>query len=56
MFEDWRCGRKVKVVKFCNGQAEVFQLVVAVVETGQDGIVVVDPTLYILGDIEANHA
>ena len=56
MFEDGRRGREVEVIHLGNGQTEIDQLVVAAVETGQNGIVVVDPSLDIILYVEVHHA
>ena len=55
VLEDGRRGGKVEVIHLCNGQAEIDQLVVTAVETGQDAVVVVDPSLDIILYVEVHH-
>ena len=56
MLEDWRCGSKVEIIHLSNGQAEIDQLVVTAVETGKNGIMIVDPSLDIILHVEVHHA
>ena len=56
MLEDGRCGCEVEIIHLGYGQAEIDELVVTAVKTGQDGIVVVDPSLYIILYVEVHHA
>ena len=55
MLEDGRRGREVEIIHLCYGQAEIDQLLVAAIETGQNGIVVVDPSLDIILHVEVHH-
>ena len=55
MFEDWRRGGEVEIIHLCYGQAEIDQLLVAAIETGQNGIIVVDPSLDIIFYVEVHH-
>ena len=55
MFEDGRRGCKVEIIHFRNGQTEVNQLVVTAVETWQDGLMVVNPSLDIILHVEVHH-
>ena len=52
VLEDGRRGCEVEVIHLCNGQAEIDKLIVTTVETGQDWIIVIDPSLDIILHIE----
>ena len=56
MLEDRGCRRKVEIIHLGNGQTEIDQLVVAAVETWQDGVVVVYPSLHVVLYVEVHHA
>ena len=50
-----RCWRQVVIVHLCYLQTEIFHLVIARIKTGQYGIVLVYPSLYIILHIEVHH-
>ena len=49
---DGRCGTKVEVFEAGDGEAEVDELVVGGIEAREDGVVVVNPMLGIVVDVE----
>ena len=55
VLEDGRCGREVEVIHLGNGQTEIDQLVIAAVETGKNGIMLVNPSLDIIHYVEVHH-
>jgi hypothetical protein len=55
--EKYRRGRgEVIVIHLSNRKAEIGKFVVTAIETGQDGIMIVDPLLHILLYVEVHHA